>query len=199
LIERDEDTSQAASATGFGERLRGRLAAAARLLLRVLWEIVSTAVPAILITLFINTYVAEAITVDGPSMKPSLYPHQHVILEKTTYRFFHGPRRGDVVVLNLEGEEVPLIKRVVALAGETVEVRGGKVFIDGQPLEEPWATQMGGSDHGPTYIPALHVFVLGDNRPRSRDSRSFGPVSMDQIVGRAVFVYWPLDEAKALD
>lgn len=169
-----------------------------RFLLRALREIVSTVVPAVFIALAINVFVAQATTVDGPSMQPNLYYHQRVMVEKITYRFIHGPRRGDVVTFDLPGEATPLIKRVVALPGETVEVRGGQVLIDGQLLEEPWTTQLGGPNYPPTLVPPLHVFVLGDNRPSSRDSRAFGPVHVDQVIGQALFIYWPPDQIRSL-
>ncbi|MEE8391218.1 MAG: signal peptidase I [Anaerolineae bacterium] len=170
-----------------------------RLLLRALWDLVSTLVPAIVIALFINVFVAQAMVVQGPSMQPNLYYDQRVMVEKVTYRLVHGPRRGDVVIVEVPGEEEPLIKRVVALSGETVEVQGGYVFINGQLLEEPWATQQGGLNYASTLVPPLHVFVLGDNRGSSRDSRSFGPVSVDQLIGRAWLIYWPLDQVKLMD
>jgi signal peptidase I len=171
---------------------------AGRRILQALWEVISTVVPAIVIALAINTYVAQASTVDGPSMQPNLYSNYRVMAEKVTYRFFHGPRRGDVVIVNVPGEEIPLIKRVIALAGETIEARGGQTFIDGQPLDEPWVTYHGGGDYGPLTVPPLHVFIMGDNRPSSRDSRAFGPVHVDQIVGHALFIYWPPAQAKSL-
>jgi signal peptidase I len=164
---------------------------AGRFLLRAAWEVLSAVVPAMLIALFVNVFVVQATTIDGPSMQPNLYGGHRVMTEKITYRFIHGPRRGDVVVVDMPGEEIPLIKRVIALPGETVEVKKGQVLIDGQRLEEPWVTQPGGPNYPATTIPPLHVFVLGDNRPSSRDSRSFGPVSLDQLAGHALFIYWP--------
>ena len=169
-----------------------------RFLLGALKETAGTVLPAILIALFVNVFVAQAMVVHGPSMQPNLHYGQRVMVEKVTYRLIHGPRRGDVVVIDVPGEDEPLIKRVVALPGETVEVRGGRVFVDGQLQEEPWTTRQGGPDYPPTVMPPLHVFVLGDNRGSSRDSRSFGPVSVDQIVGRACFIYWPPGQAKSL-
>ena len=169
-----------------------------RVLSRALKETIGTILPAILIALFVNVFVAQAMVIHGPSMQPNLHYAQRVMVEKITYRFLEGPRRGDVVVVDVPGEVEPLIKRVVALPGETVEVRGGRVFIDGQHQEELWTTRQGGPDHPPTPVPASHVFVLGDNRASSRDSRAFGPVSMDQIVGRAWFIYWPPDQIKLL-
>jgi signal peptidase I len=170
-----------------------------RFLLRALWDVASTIVPAIAIALLINIFVAQAMVVQGPSMLPTLHYDQRVMVEKVTYRFAHGPRRGDVVIIEVQGEAEPLIKRVVALSGETVEVRDGQVFINGELLEEPWTTQRGGPNYESTLIPPLHVFVLGDNRGSSRDSRSFGPVALDRLVGRAWLIYWPLDQAELID
>ena len=168
-------------------------------LLRVVWDLASTIVPAVIIALFINVFVAQAMVVQGPSMQPNLYYDQRVMVEKITYRFFHGPRRGDVVIVDVPGEDEPLIKRVVALSGEMVEVRGGQVWINGELLEEHWTTQQGGPNYSSTLVPPLHVFVLGDNRGSSRDSRSFGSVSVDRLVGRAWLLYWPLDKIKIVD
>jgi signal peptidase I len=163
----------------------------ARTLLRSTWDITSTVLLALLVTLVVNTFVARAWVVDGPSMQPNLYYGQRVMIEKVTYRFFHGPRRGDVVVVDVPGSPEPLIKRVVALAGETVEIHGGQVYTDGEPIEEPWVEYTATQDFPPTTVPPLHVFIIGDNRPNSRDSRAFGPVPVDQIEGRALFIYWP--------
>jgi len=170
----------------------------ARTLLSSLWDIASTVLLALLITLVVNSFVARAWVVDGPSMQPNLYYGQRVMIEKITYRLFHGPRRGDVVVVDVADSTEPLIKRVVALPGETIEIRGGQVIIDGELLEEPWVEYAGGRDLPPTTVPPLHVFILGDNRPNSRDSRAFGPVHVDQIDGRALFIYWPLEQIKSL-
>ncbi len=169
-----------------------------RFLRSVVWELATTVLPAVLIALFINVYIAEAALVeDGPSMQPNLYRGDRVMMEKISYRF-HLPRRGDVVIAERPEGEIALIKRVVALPGEVVEVRGGHVFIDGAKMEEPWVTDFGGPDYPPTLIPPDHVFILGDNRPNSRDSRAIGPVSVDAIQGHVRFVYWPLDQIKVV-
>jgi len=176
------------------ERKPGLVSRAGRFLLTLLREVTGTVLPAVLIALLINLFLAQATVVEGQSMEPSLHNSERVIVEKITYRLFHGPRRGDIVVLRDPAGDTLLIKRVVALPGETVAVRGGQVFVDGEPLEEPWAYRQGGPDYPPTEVPPLHVFVLGDNRPHSNDSRSFGPVPIDRIVGRAWLVYWPPDQ-----
>ncbi|MCS7178053.1 MAG: signal peptidase I [Anaerolineae bacterium] len=165
-----------------------------RLLLRALRELMETVLPAVLIALFINAFLAQATVVRGDSMEPTLHDNERVIVEKISYRLTGGPRRGDVVVLRLEGARDMLIKRVVALPGETVAIQGGQVIVDGMPLTEPWAVRPGGSDYPPTLVPEGYVFVLGDNRSHSNDSRSFGPIPLKNIIGHAVFVYWPPDE-----
>ncbi|HEC34457.1 MAG TPA: signal peptidase I [Chloroflexi bacterium] len=172
----------------------GLASSAGRFLFEALREVIRTVLPAVLIALFINLFLAQATVVQGQSMEPGLYNDQRVIVEKITYRLIHAPRRGDVVIIEVPGQEEPLIKRVVALPGETVAVRSGQVFINDQPLAEEWATRQGGPDCPPTFVPPLHIFVMGDNRGHSNDSRSFGPVPFDQVIGRAWLVYWPLEQ-----
>ena len=164
-----------------------------RWLLRAVREVIETVLPAVAIALVINLFLAQATQVLGQSMEPTLHSSQRVVVEKVTYRFLHGPRSGDIVVINLPEQTDMLIKRVVALPGETVEVRAGKVYIDGEPLEEDWTATPGGGNYGPKNIPPLHIFVLGDNRGASNDSRSFGPVPIEHVVGHAWFSYWPLE------
>jgi len=162
-------------------------------LLNALREIGETVIPAVVIALFINLFLAQATQVLGQSMEPTLHSSQRVVIEKITYRF-HGPRRGDVVVIDSPKQSEMLIKRVVGLPGETVEVKNGRVFVDGALLEEDWTVKAGGGSYGPQTVPPLHVFVLGDNRGASNDSRSFGPVPIDDIVGHAWVSYWPPEE-----
>lgn len=159
-------------------------------------ELLTSVVAAILIALFVNVFVAEAALVEeGPSMEPNLYRGFRVMTEKFSYRF-HPPQRGDVVIADRPGEEISLIKRVVALPGEIVEVRNGHAFINNEQIEEPWVTNFGGPDYGPKRVPPDHVFILGDNRSNSRDSRAIGPVPIDLVKRHALFVYWPLDQIK---
>jgi signal peptidase I len=169
------------------------------LLRRVLREVAETVVPAVGIALLINLFLARATRVLGQSMEPTLHSAQRVVVEKVTYRFMHGPRHGDIIVIDIPDQTEMLIKRVVGLPGETVEVRGGYTFIDGRQLEEPWILRPGGRDYGPATVPPLHVFVLGDNRGASNDSRSFGPVPIEYVVGRAWFSYWPPDSVGFVD
>jgi signal peptidase I len=172
---------------------RGSGARVLHWLLQALREIAETVIPAVIIALVINLFLAQATQVLGQSMEPNLHSTQRVVVEKVTYRFFHGPRRGDIVVISLPEQSEMLIKRVVGLPGETIEMRGGQVYIDGEPLDEFWTVNPGGGNYGPRSIPPLHVFVMGDNRGASNDSRNFGPVAIEHIVGHAWFSYWPLE------
>lgn len=173
------------------QKPHGSGAQTVRWLLQALREVAETVIPAVVIALVINLFLAQATQVLGQSMEPNLHSAQRVVVEKVTYRLLHGPRRGDIVVIDLPEQTEMLIKRVVGLPGEIIEVRSGKVHIEGQPLDEPWTTNPGGSDYGPQTVPPLHVFVMGDNRGASNDSRNFGSVPIDHVVGRAWFSYWP--------
>jgi signal peptidase I len=177
-----------------GERgLRCKLAALAR---RSARELLTTVLPALLIALLVNVFVAEAVAIeDGPSMQPNLYRGDRMLTEKISYRF-RQPRRGDVVVVDRPGNEKTLVKRVIAVAGETIEVREGHALVNGQPIDEPWVEQFGGPGYGPELVPEDHVFILGDNRAVSHDSRAIGPVAVDSVRGRVVLVYWPPDQLK---
>jgi signal peptidase I len=176
-----------------GPEPRGPRAQMLRWLLQALREVAETVIPAVVIALIINLFLAQATQVLGQSMEPNLHSTQRVVVEKVTYRFFHGPRRGDIVVIALPEQSEMLIKRVVGLPGESIEVRSGRVYIDGKPLDEPWTVNPGGGSYGPQTIPPLHVFVMGDNRGASNDSRNFGPVAIEHVVGHAWFSYWPLE------
>jgi signal peptidase I len=138
-------------------------------------------------------------------MEPTLDVGDRVLVNKLSYDL-HDVNRGDVVVFELPPDQVgpdgikDLIKRVVGLPGEVIESRDGVVFIDGHRLDEPYLPENGPT--GPPIerqtIPEGHVFVLGDNRDNSADSRARGPVSIDTIVGRAFVLVWPLGDLGSL-
>jgi signal peptidase I len=154
-------------------------------------EAFSTLAPALIIAIVIHLFLAQATRVEGYSMEPTLYGHQRLIIEKVSYRF-HRPSRGDIVVLQVPGYDKLLIKRVIGLPGETIEIKDGVVWIDGQPLDEPYVKGSMRGSYPPTVIPEGSIFVMGDNRNNSSDSRVFGPVSIEHIVGHAWMRYWPL-------
>jgi signal peptidase I len=162
--------------------------------LRWLRDVLETILPAVLIAILINFFLAQATQVHGQSMEPTLHSDQRLVVEKVSYRF-HGPRRGDIIVLKSpQRNSELLIKRVIGLPGETVEIKQGWVYINGQDLDEQYLERSTGGNWGPIIVPPLHVFVLGDNRSFSNDSRAFGMVPIKNIIGRAWVSYWPLDE-----
>jgi signal peptidase I len=121
-----------------------------------------------------------------------------LIVEKLSYnRYFRqllgfkGPQRGDVVVIRLETQNELLIKRVIGLPGDVIEIHDSQVFVNNQPLNEPYLIAPTTGFYGPTTVPPLHIFVLGDNRNFSNDSRNFGTIPLKDVVGRAWFSYWP--------
>jgi signal peptidase I len=162
----------------------------------------------------VRLWVLQQFYISGPSMETTLYTNDRVLVNKLSYRL-HAVHRGDVVVFDRvtrNGNEVAhddLIKRVIALGGETIEIRGCTVFIDGRALEEPYLPSRDTSRGTPaercrvenmrrTIVPKAHVFVMGDNRPESFDSRSFGSIPESLIVGRAFAVVWPIGSAGGL-
>lgn len=158
-----------------------------------LLEVGETVLPAIVIAVLINLFLAQATRVYGSSMEPNLHTDQRLVVEKLSYRL-HEPRRGDVVVLRMpeRGPEL-LIKRVIALPGETIEISQGSVYVNGVPLQEPYLSRQTNGTYGPLQVPEGQLFVMGDNRGASNDSRVFGTVERARIVGRAWISYWPLD------
>lgn len=130
--------------------------------------------------------------VDGHSMEPTLHNGQYLMVNKLVYKF-GDPQRGDIVVFHSpQDEKRALIKRVVGLPGEEVVITAGQVYVNGQPLSEPYiSSQHAAINWGPRLLGADEYLVLGDNRDNSNDSRSFGPVRRAEIIGKAWFSLWP--------
>lgn len=163
------------------------------------WIIV--VVVAISSALLVRAYVLQQFAVEGTSMLTTLHPSDRVLVNKLSYRL-HDPRRGDVVVLKRiesNAQERDLIKRVVALPGETIEYRDCQLFINGALMKEPYldpqivSANRCGADQPPVVVEPDHVFVMGDNRGGSLDSRdnSVGQVDYSNLIGRAFVVMWP--------
>ena len=163
---------------------------------------------AVVIATVLRAYVVQQFYIAGPSMETTLRGDDRVLVNKLAYRFGE-PSRGDVVVfgrVTTNGGDVQhddLIKRVIGLPGETVELRSCDVYVNGALLDEPWlpadmkdasidpAARCGAADIDPTRVGADQVYLIGDNRPMSFDSRAFGPVDVSLIVGKAMVVIWP--------
>ena len=166
---------------------------------RAFFDWVIVIVVALLVAFVVRTFVLAHFVVEGSSMVSTLETGDRVFVNKLSYRL-HDPNRGDVVVLHqiTGASERDLIKRVIGLPGETIEVRNCTVLIDGRVLNEPYLdpevvtpTDCGGDYRSNGPVPDDHVFVLGDNRGGSQDSRVIGPISEDDLVGRAFVVFWP--------
>jgi signal peptidase I len=153
---------------------------------------------ALFVAFMVRTFVLAHFVVEGSSMYSTLETGDRVFVNKLSYRM-HDPNRGDVVVLHevTGASERDLIKRVIALPGETVEMSNCQVKVDGRTLVEPYldpevVTQNNcGQNFEPVLVPNDHVFVMGDNRGGSQDSRAIGPIDEDDLVGRAFVVFWP--------
>jgi len=159
----------------------------------VLREIVQTLLLALLLALVLRFFFVDTYMIDGPSMEPALHQGERLLVSKMTYRI-RRPLPGEIVVFEEPGSDGrSLIKRVVAVEGQTLEIRQGRVILDGDELEESYIENPGRDSLPPQRIPAGAVFVLGDNRANSWDSRYFGMVPTRHIHGMAVLVFWPPD------
>jgi signal peptidase I len=208
----DADSSSGAPANG--ERAGSRRA------LGCAFEVVETLVLTLLIYLVIHNFVAQPFEVQQSSMVPTIVNGEYILIDKLTTRF-DGYHYGDVVVFNppsgsgLAADGVPFIKRIVGMPGDTVTLENGRVFITrpgSSPvrIEEPYVVTEPDGTTAPTLprdveqttewvVPDGSYFVMGDNRPDSQDSRAFGPITQDLILGRAWLRYFPLERIGILD
>lgn len=175
---------------------------------QVLRELVETVVLTLVIFLLIRN-VVQNFRVEGSSMEPNLHDRQFLIVNRFAYcPGFHldigfldihwqkmwciwEPQRGDVIVFHAPDQPKDYIKRVIGLPGETIEMQQGQVLITGQPLEEPYETRRNTRNAPALTLGPDEIYVMGDNRPNSNDSRAWGSLSMDEVVGKAVLSYWP--------
>jgi signal peptidase I len=166
---------------------------------------------ALVIALLIKTFLFQAFYIPSESMKPTLNVGDRVLVNKLSYRA-HDVNRGDIVVFetppkakDANGKIKDLVKRVVGLPGETLETHDGIVFVNGRQLEEPYlrngvrtcalnSNPGGCTDFPTTTVPSGDVFVMGDNRTASKDSRAFGPITESSIVGRVFVRIWPVND-----
>ncbi|MEE9299254.1 MAG: signal peptidase I [Acidimicrobiia bacterium] len=184
---------------------------------RAFWkELPVLIVVALVVAVLIKTFLVQAFFIPSASMRDTLLEGDRVMVNKLAYRFGE-PERGDVIVfdsplerhsdgenilgsivrnigeaLGLSTPDTALIKRVIAVGGDTIEIRDNTVFVNGIRLDEPYLTRtLHMSDFGPLQIPVDHVFVMGDNRNQSEDSRRFGSVATSDVIGRAFIRVWP--------
>lgn len=142
----------------------------------------------------IRAFVFEIILVDGDSMMPTLLTHERIGIEKIT-RYTSLPERGDIIIVKYPNMEGTYVKRAIGLPGETIEVKDSTVYVNGVALEEDYVSAEPYADMAPVVVPEGHVFVMGDNRAHSMDSRAsyIGPIAESEIIGHGLFVLWPFD------
>ncbi len=167
-------------------------------------EIVKTLATAFILAIGIRTLVAEARYIPSSSMEPTLEINDRLIIEKVSY-YFTSPQRGDVVVfsptekLKEQNFKDAFIKRVIGLPGETIEVREGKVYVNGEAIKEKYIEEAPDYNYGPETVPENQYLVLGDNRNNSYDSHYWGFVPRQNLIGRAIVRFWPFDRLGSLD
>jgi signal peptidase I len=154
---------------------------------------------AVILSLLIQNYAFAQVKVFNISMQNTLVQGQRLFEDKISYHIT-APKRGEIVIINNREEHRNLVKRVIALPGETIDFRDGVVYINDSKLDEPYTKGLTFSNNfkTPYVVPADHVFVLGDNREHSEDSRAFGAVSYSDLDGRILFRVWPLDKFGAI-
>ncbi|MCQ3938072.1 MAG: signal peptidase I [Chloroflexi bacterium] len=156
---------------------------------RFLLDVVETVVLAVVLFIGINA-VSARVRVDGISMQPTLEDGEFLLVNKMSY-VFGEVERGDIIVFHFPlNPQEELIKRVIGLPGDHVVVKDSRVFINGQPLDEPYIAQAP-LYYGDWVVTEGHLFVLGDNRNNSNDSKDWGMLPRENVVGKAVLIYWP--------
>jgi signal peptidase I len=164
---------------------------------RFIVETLVLIVLAFLLAQGIKLFLVQPYLVPTGSMIPTIEIRDRVLANKLPFWFGAQPKQGDIVVIEDPTEEFPqLIKRVIATEGQTIDLRDGKVYLDGQQLDEEYAhglptVILGAAVDFPFTVPAGDIFVMGDNRTNSADSRVFGSVSTDTVRGRGFWTYWP--------
>lgn len=159
----------------------------------------------LLLVLLLRTFVVEPRLILSNSMEPTLQSGDRLVMDKLSYRF-HPPRAGDIVVFVMPTEAQrpdglplpPALKRVIAVPGQQVEVREVQVFVDGNPLSEPYLKEPPRYTWGPLQVPEGTLFVLGDNRNASSDSHDWGLLPQKNVLGRAWLRFWPPSRAGGL-
>ncbi len=164
----------------------------------IIGAIVVMLVAVVLGSMVIRHFVAEPYVVESRSMEPELHQGDRLLVDKVVYRLADA-KRGDIVVLDTReianGSSAELgktiVKRVVGLPGDIVSAQNGRLFIDGSPIDEPWLGDVQTNAFGPVQVPEGALFVLGDERALSIDSRTFGTVPIDAVRGRVEAIIWP--------
>ena len=155
---------------------------------------------AIILALMIRTFIVELYVVDGPSMKPTLQHEERLVVNKFIYRV-REPQKGEIVIFRYPRDPSrDFIKRVIATAGDTIEIKEGRVYVNDQLQREDFILEKTRSEYPKATVPEGTIFVMGDNRNNSEDSRfsDVGFVPLDLVKGKAILIFWPIDDFKTL-
>jgi signal peptidase I len=176
---------------------------------RTLRQTVRLLIQALVFAALVSLFFFRVPQVEGRSMQPNIESGNHVLINTLSYGVALGPwvitssaiSRGDIIAFERgRGDDARIfLKRVIALPGETVAISNGAVMVQGQPLLETYDRISDNSNMSAVSVPAGTVFVLGDNRAESDDSRSFGPIPQSSIIGKASFIIWPLGHVKRIN
>ena len=161
---------------------------------------IGSIVIAVVLAMLIRTFIVELYVVDGPSMRPTLESEERLVVNKFIYRF-HPPQKGEILVFQYPRDPSrDFIKRVIATPGDTIEIHEGRVLVNDQLLTEDYILEKTRSEYPKSTVPEGRVFVMGDNRNNSEDSRfaDVGFVPYDLIKGKAMLVFWPISACKTL-
>ncbi len=166
-----------------------------------LLEWAKTIVMAFVVALVLKATVVQSYVITTGSMNPTIIPHDRVFGNRFIYRFA-DPKQGDIVAfkppekaVQLSGSTIPFVKRVIAVEGDTVSIHNGIVFVNGKKLSDPYVINHSNDDFPTTLVPPGNVFVMGDNRPNSLDSRMWDFLPKRNILAKAVFRFWPIQRA----
>lgn len=171
-------------------------------ILKEILDRVKTIAIALLITFFIKFFIIDLTRISGHSMENTLFTDDLVVVEKISRNITHKYKRGDVIIFHSPIEEKLYVKRIVGMPGDEVELRDGKFYINGDELDEPYYTTGDFTEskgENQWFLGYDEYFMVGDNRPRSNDSRKFGPVHQTNFLGRALIRIWPFDQITKLN
>lgn len=154
---------------------------------------------AVAVAFLVRAFLFEIILVDGPSMQPTLRTDERLAVEKVS-RYAGLPERGDIIIVHYpDGTNRNYVKRAIGLPGDTVEIKNSVVYVNGEALNETYTSPEPYADMEAVVVPEDSVFVMGDNRANSMDSRIVGPIKHEWIVGHAMAVIFPFNEIRGLD
>ncbi len=162
-------------------------------------ELLESVAVAVLLAVIIRMFIFQPFYIPSGSMEPTLHIGDRIIVSKISY-YFQEPQRGDIIVFKFPLDpKRDFVKRIIAKGGETVAIRDSRLYIDGRPVQEDYLPPgLRFEDFGPVKVPPGTYFMLGDNRNNSDDSRVWGAMPEENIIGKAIIIYWPLDRIRLL-